>query len=607
MITFRRVALIGLLGVTALGLVGLAFAGSPQRLAAGTTIAGLDVGGLTPAEATGRLEAAAARVEREPVTFTAAGHEWTLAATQLGVRVDWRAAVALAASEADGFRPVRGIRRLQMRFFGAEVQPSTSSFESVLRYEVQAIAKVVDRNPREPSVVRRGLRFTSVPGRSGLQLDREAAAVALVRSLASLERGTTVALPLVERDPSLGSGVLDPALEEARVAVSAPVTIKAGETRLLLPRWEIAALLRLPAGGRTDVTVGGRKADAWIASLQKRVNHPPRDATFAVRPGGIEVVADRPGRALDVAASVKAIERAIFAREGRTATLPLEIARASRSTADAKQMGITGVVGSYTTTYGGTPGRLANVKLVAELIDGALVAPGATFSFNGTTGERNAAKGFQDAPVIINGELQNGIGGGVCQVSTTVFNAAFEAGLPIEKRTNHALYISHYPLGRDATVNYPDIDLTFSNDTGSWLLVRTFVGSGSLTVNLYGKPQHRRVESETSPLVVTGKPPIERTPDPELAKGRRVVDVVGTPPRETTVVRRVYDEDGTLRFENTWHSYYVGEPTKVRVGTRPKATKPPVGPGVPADVGPANDEGSTGTTGPTGPTGPPGN
>ena len=124
-------------------------------------------------------------------------------------------------------------------------------------------------------------------------------------------------------------------------------------------------------------------------------------------------------------------------------------------------MGITGVVASYTTTYGGTPGRLNNVQLVAQLIDGTLIAPGATFSFNDTTGERTADKGFQEAPVIINGELQNGLGGGVCQVSTTVFNAAYEAGLPITARTNHALYISHYPLGRDATVNYPDLDMRF--------------------------------------------------------------------------------------------------------------------------------------------------
>ena len=89
--------------------------------------------------------------------------------------------------------------------------------------------------------------------------------------------------------------------------------------------------IRLPADGRTSITVGGPKADAWIAKLQKRVNHPPKDATFAVRPGGIEVVADRPGRALDVAAGVAAIEKAIFSEQSRTAVLPLEIAEASRS------------------------------------------------------------------------------------------------------------------------------------------------------------------------------------------------------------------------------------------------------------------------------------
>jgi len=602
--TLRRVVFVGLLAALAIGIVGMIYAGSSRRLADGTTIAGLDVGGLTAQQATHRLQDTAAHAQQTPITFTAAGHHWTLAATQLGVRVDWAAAVKLAAAEVDGFRPVRGIRRLQVKLFGAEVLPSASSFKSVLDYEVGAMAKTVDRKPLEPAVARRGLRFVGVPGRSGYELDQGAAAELIVRSLASFQRGGNVALPLVRREPKLTLDALTGAIDAARLAVSAPATLTAGETHLRLPRWEIATLLRLPIDGHTDVTVGGKQADVWIAALQQRVNHPPKDATFAVKPGGIDVVADKPGRALDVAAGVAAIEKAIFSPGNRVATLPLEITRADRSTATARQMGITGIVGSYTTTYGGTPGRLANVQLVAELIDGALVAPGGTFSFNDTTGERNAAKGFQDAPVIINGELQNGIGGGVCQVSTTVFNAAFEAGLPIGKRTNHALYISHYPLGRDATVNYPDIDLTFSNDTGKWLLVRTFVSAGSLTVNLYGTPQHRRVESETSPLTVTGKPPIERTPDPALAKGRRVVDLVGTPPRETTVVRRVYAENGDPLYENTWHSYYVGEPTKVRIGTKPKVAQPPLGTDLPTGAtGATGTTGTTGTTGATGTTG----
>ena len=179
-------------------------------------------------------------------------------------------------------------------------------------------------------------------------------------------------------------------------------------------------------------------------------------------------------------------------------------------------MGINGIVSSYTTYYGGVPNRIHNVEVVSHLVDNTLIPPGKEFSFNGTTGERNAAKGLLEAPVIINGELENGLGGGTCQVSTTVFNAAYEAGLPITARTNHALYISHYPQGRDATVNYPDIDLKFVNDTGHWLLLRTFVSSSSLSVNLYGTPQHRRVVSETTPLRDHRARPgeVRRRPDP---------------------------------------------------------------------------------------------
>ena len=201
-------------------------------------------------------------------------------------------------------------------------------------------------------------------------------------------------------------------------------------------------------------------------------------------------------------------------------------------------MGITGPVSSYTTYYGGVPNRIHNVQVVSHLVDNTLIAPGKEFSFNGTTGERNAAKGLLEAPVIINGELENGLGGGTCQVSTTVFNAAYEAGLPITARTNHALYISHYPQGRDATVNYPDIDLKFVNDTDHWLLLRTFVSSSSLTVNLYGTPQHRRVESETRAARHDRAVPIEEGCRTRPARGQKVVDQAGSPPLSTSVDRR---------------------------------------------------------------------
>jgi len=285
----------------------------------------------------------------------------------------------------------------------------------------------------------------------------------------------------------------------------------------------------------------------------------------------------KPGLQLDIAAAARAILAAAVSPTDRIARLTVERAQPQRTTREARAMGIRGRVAGYTTYYGGVPNRIHNVQLVARLIDGALIAPGATFSFNDTTGERSADKGFLEAPVIINGELEDGLGGGVCQVSTTVFNAAFEAGLPIESRTNHALYISHYPQGRDATVNYPDIDLKFRNDSGKWLLLRTFVGSSALTVKLYGTPQHRIVESETAPLEETGEASVKRTPDPSMWTGVQVVEDDGEPSRTTSVTRRVYNANHKLLSETTWTSWYRSEPTVIRYGTkpRPKPEPPP--------------------------------
>jgi vancomycin resistance protein YoaR len=571
----RRAALAaGLVVVLAVG-VSTLLAGSPDHLAAGTTIAGLDVGGLSVPAARARLEHRADALARRPVTFSAGGRSFQLAPSQLGVRPAWNAALREAADRGDGIAPIRGLRRIETRLRGADIQPRVEVYPSAVRYALAQIASSVDKPASNARLRRTGLSVSVVPEHSGLRLDRTAAYAMVVSALSTLDREGPVRLPVMVDAPKVTALQLGGALATARTALSAPVTLTLGSTRFRLPRWRVARLLDLPSHGETDLAIGGPAATKWIARLSDTVGRDPRDATFRVVSGGITVVPSREGRALDVRATLRAIERAAFSPTNRTAALVVGSAEPSRTTADANAMGISGVVGSYTTTYGGTEGRLHNVTLVANLIDGTLVAPGARFSFNQTTGERNEAKGFEAAPVIINGELENGIGGGVCQVSTTVFNAAFEAGLSIERRTNHALYISHYPLGRDATVNYPDIDLVFTNDTDHWLLLRTFVGTGSLTVNLYGTPTGRRVETETAPLTADGKVPWQRIDDDTLFKGEKVVEQYGTPPRTTSVRRRVFASDGKLMYDTTWRSYYVGEPTIVRVGTKPRPKPQP--------------------------------
>ena len=317
--------------------------------------------------------------------------------------------------------------------------------------------------------------------------------------------------------------------------------------------------------------MGGPAANDWLRRLGKRVEKPAQDATFAVDGSHVRVVPAQPGIRLAGFAAARALLHAALKRRpdaaGRAAPRRRKRPRSSppklpvRCTSRAQ-------VSGYTTYFGGVPNRIHNVELVSHLVDQKLIAPGATFSFNKTTGDRNAAKGFLVAPVIVNGELTTGLGGGVCQVSTTVFNAAFEAGLKITERTNHALYISHYPQGRDATVNYPDVDLQFVNDTGNWLLLRTFVSSSSLTVGLYGTPVHRKVTSTTSPLVSHGVPPVKKTIDPSLKPGEKVVDDPGLPAMTTSVTRDVYAPDGKLLYHDTWYSSYRALPKLVRIGPR---------------------------------------
>src|SRR5262249_20973726 len=153
-----------------------------------------------------------------------------------------------------------------------------------------------------------------------------------------------------------------------------------------------------------------------------------KNADWAITSSGIHVTPERPGQALDVPRSARVLLHAALVTEPdlRSAKLVVQRPDPDRTTAEAEAMKISGLVASYQTLYGGEVNRIHNVQLVSHLVDDHVIAPGQTFSFNATTGARTADKGFKEAPVIINGELQTGLGGGVCQVSTTVFNAAYE-------------------------------------------------------------------------------------------------------------------------------------------------------------------------------------
>jgi len=557
------------------GLLGLAFAGSPTRVPAGVQIAGVSVGGLTPAQARKQLEKRSHAVTNRPVVFHAGGRTWRLTAKELDIHVNWRGAVSAALRQGEGPAPVRGFRRLGVRLFGADVTPAAQAYDAALEFELDRIATGTNRRYRDASMRLDGRTPVVLPARTGARLDRAAAARAIVQALASLQRPLEVELPVKLDAPRVIASDLQPVVAQVHTALSAPVRLTIDAARFELRPFRLAHLLELPRNGRTGLRIGRLESDSFFVHLIKSYAQPPRDAHFEPVAGGVRLRPGQFGHSVNVPATAQAILRAALSPTHRSARLVVEKSRPKLTTAEAKKLGIKQVVGTYTTIYGGIANRIHNVQLVAHLIDNHFIPPGEEFSFNKTTGVRDAAKGFLEAPVIINGELQTGLGGGVCQVSTTVFNAAYEAGLKITARTNHALYISHYPLGRDATVNYPDTDLRFVNDTAHWLLLRTFVGSYSLTVTLYGTSPHRKVVSETAPLTVTGSAPVRTTKDPSLLVGTTAVDEAGSPALATSNERRVYDRNGKLLYDDHWSSHYRGEYRIVRVGSKKKPKKKP--------------------------------
>jgi vancomycin resistance protein YoaR len=456
------------------------------------------------------------------------------------------------------------------------------------------MASNVDRAPTSAAVVRRGLRIEVQPAEAGRRLARDAAARTVVRTLGSLERpGGVVQLRVATAAPPVTEAMLEPVARRARIALSAPVVLEGTKRRWRLSRQRLAQLLLLPSDGAKRLAISGPRAMAYFDALAERVGKPPVDAQFVPSGDGIQVVASRNGTELDVAKTAQALLRAATSRTNRVAGVVVARAVPDRTTKEALAMGIDRRMSSYKTWNSGTWDRITNLRLGVLALDDTLVPPGGTFSLNEAIGERTVERGFRPAPVIIGTRYEEEVGGGTSQVATTVFNAAWEAGLNITERNPHSLYIDRYQLGRDATVYWPSLDLEFVNDTKSWVLVKGIVEGDGIRVSIYGG-ERRRVESSTGTRVVTGSPPVRRVKDPTMPVGTTVVEEYGSSPSRTSVTRTVYGADGTVLREETWNTSYRGEARVVRVGTK----RPVAPPKKPKEKAPTGDTNAGETTPP---------
>jgi vancomycin resistance protein YoaR len=417
--------------------------------------------------------------------------------------------------------------------------------------------------PRPPRVERRRDTFVALPARPGAELAR-AAFLEKLKSAALAGRKRLVA-PLVPVDGELTTAAAEEAAETARRLTAEPIrlTFQGKQTGELSPRL-LARLVRFRPKRdhfviRFDKKLLARAVRPKLDPWRERA----RNARFELVGDRIEIVPSRPGLDVNEAAVLESVTEA--ANGSRTAELRLKQTRAELTTARARRLGIRQRISTFTTEMGtSSSNRIHNVHLMADYIDGTVIKPGDTFSFNDSVGPRTAERGFLEGQMIVGSLLLPSIGGGVCQTATTLFNNAFELGLPILERYNHSFYISHYPMGRDATVAWGGPDFSFRNDLKSGILIKTSYTDSTLTFSFYGSDPHRRVVAATGPQVNWRSPKTSYALDPYAPPGSvRTVSGSNQPGFDVTVTRAVY-ERGKLKRRDAFTSAYIAVgPTQI--------------------------------------------
>ncbi|WP_229051674.1 VanW family protein [Aeromicrobium sp. Leaf350] len=449
---------------------GYYFTGS--RLAADTTIAGVDVGGMSPAKAEATLTDELGPREGQNLTFVLDESEFTFTATDMGLALDAKGSV----EEAGGKRSWNPLDMVET-LFGGEDHPAELTVDTELFDTARAtIAQTIDIPVTESLITFPEGQPVATQPADGRQVTSDD----LLESLREvyLLSDDPVEIPTQVVEPGVDAEGLEVAMQEIAVpAVSAPVLLNVGQQQIELPVTAYTPALQIRTEGDEmkpfidPVALAGPLTDSTTGIGEKAV-----DATIDIVNGAPVITPGKPGIGLqpDVMAT-ELLPVLTAAGPERALTLEAQPVEPEFTTADAEALKIVEKVSEFETNYPNTQYRNINQGRAAELIDGTILEPGEQFSFDKVVGQRTAANGFVQGGVIEGGRFVESFGGGVSQVATTTYNAAFFAGLDDDEHKPHSLYLTRYPLGREATVNWGTTDLKFTNSTPYGILIKAWV------------------------------------------------------------------------------------------------------------------------------------
>ena len=315
------------------------------------------------------------------------------------------------------------------------------------------------------------------------------------------------------------------------------------------------------------VSLNEDKIKSKLEEISKDINEEMVNASIKINGGKIVINEEVSGLELDIDTTFKHLKKSI--QEGlQEHTLTVIKIEPEVKAEDLQD--VNALLGSFSTRLSdSSAGRVSNIKLAAEKISGALLMPGDEFSYNKYTGKRTSDNGYKDATVIMNGEAVQGVGGGVCQVSTTLYNAVLYAGLDIVKVTNHSIPPSYVDKGRDATVSDGGLDFIFKNNYDMPVYVQSYYSNGTVTCQIYGNIKYKQNIKIKTNIDKEGTIEEIRENDPTLSEGTQKIVERGRKSYTVSTYRVYYDVNGNeIKREKIATSYYPSKKQLVAVGTK---------------------------------------
>ena len=511
------------IGIVLVWTVGyqLAYAG---RIFPGVTVAGVDLSGLSPSEAAVKLSQTLSYPNTGKVLFRDGERVWVASPAELGMVFDPTASANAAYEHGRRgglFASLSG--QISARGLGMDIPPVVLFDQRVAYAYLQNIASQIDQPVAEAILRVDGTNVIAEPGRVGRALNLDATLIYLGSQLQSFRDGE-VSLVIQETSPLLLD--VTPQADVARAMLSQSFTMTLPNVGSGDPGpWTfdvpvLANMLvfnKVDAGGVPQLQVGldTNALHKSLSELKVVVDREPQDARFIFNEskGQLEAIsASTIGRAVDVEASILAINGALQRGEHSVNLVVTEKQPAVTDQATGADLGIVQLVATQTTYfYGSSEARIQNIVTAAAQYDGLLVAPGEVFSMGSVLGDVSLENGYAEALIIYGGRTIKGVGGGVCQVSTTLFRTVFFAGYPVVERYSHAYRVPYYEMdqsgsvdgnlvGMDATVYFPLVDFKFKNDTPYWMLMETNVNVAARTITwkIYSTSDGRSVTWETT-------------------------------------------------------------------------------------------------------------